>query len=348
MDIAARLGRLQLLVVTGKGGVGKTAAAASLGRLLAAAGRRVLVLEVDPRENVHQMLAVPPSGGAIVRAGTRLWVQNLKPGQVLDDIVRERLKVEMLARRVLASPIYEQFSAGAPGLEELAILGHALRLLRRVGPSDAPQLDLVVLDAPATGHGVRLLAAPRLVSEVIGDGPFGALAGELAGFVNDPERCGIVVVTQAEEMPVEEALELREALASQLGRQPELLIVNGLFPPLPAGLERPEIFDPVEPLLPPTLPPAAPEMPLGTELLTFWRHRRFLNERELERLARWWEGPRIELPLLALERGPALTDALQQLLAAGLPPGAAGAAAAANAPTPLISGVAGVGGAEPA
>jgi len=316
MDLAARLGRLQLLVVTGKGGVGKTAAAASLGRLLAAAGRRVLVLEVDPRENVHQMLGVSPSGGDIVSAGPRLWVQNLKPGQVLDDIVRERLKVEMLARRVLASPIYEQFSAGAPGLKELAILGHALRLLRRAGPPDAPQLDLVVLDAPATGHGVRLLAAPRLVSEVIGNGPFGALAGELAGFVADPERCGIVAVTQAEEMPVEEALELREALASQLGRQPELLIVNGLFPPLPAGLERPEIFDPLEPLIPP-----APELPVAAELLTFWRHRRFLNERELERLARWWEGPRIDLPLLALERGPALTDALQQLLAAGLDAG---------------------------
>jgi Mrp family chromosome partitioning ATPase len=321
MDLAARLGRRQLLVVTGKGGVGKTAVAASLGRLLAAAGRRVLVLEVDPRENVHQMLGVSPSGGAIVGAGPRLWVQNLKPGQVLDDIVRERLKVEMLARRVLASPIYEQFSAGAPGLKELAILGHALRLLRRGEPSDAPALDLVVLDAPATGHGVRLLAAPRLVSEVIGNGPFGALAGELAGFVADPERCGIVVVTQAEEMPVEEALELREALARQLGRQPELLIVNGLFPPLPAGLERPEVFDPLAPLIPPAADQGDTGLPVEAELLTFWRHRRFLNERELERLARWWDGPRIELPQLALERGPALTGALQQLLAARLDAG---------------------------
>src|SRR5260370_6002610 len=124
MDLAARLGRLQLLVVSGKGGVGKTAVAASLGRLLAAAGRRVLVLEVDPRENVHQMLAVSPSGGAIVGAGPRLWVQNLKPGQVLDDIVRERLRVEMLARRGPAPPPLQPVSAPAPRPQEPAIPRH--------------------------------------------------------------------------------------------------------------------------------------------------------------------------------------------------------------------------------
>jgi anion-transporting ArsA/GET3 family ATPase len=324
MDLIGHLASFELLVVTGKGGVGKTAVAASLGRLLAAVGRRVLVLEVDPRENVHQMLGVSPSGGAIVGAGTRLWVQNLKPGQVLDEIVRERLKLEMLSRRVLASPIYEQFSASAPGLKELAILGHALRLLRRQGTPDAPALDLVVLDAPATGHGVRLLAAPLLVAEVIRGGPFGALAGELAGFVADPRRCGIVVVTQGEEMPVEEALELREALASQLGRQPEVLVVNGLFPPLGAA------DDDLEPRE--TSPPL--QTPEAAALLDLWRHRRHLNERELARLAEWWEGPRLELPQLALERGPRLTAALEQLLARGL----AAAATAVPLPQPAPGG----------
>lgn len=176
----------------------------------------------------------------------------------------------------------------------------------------------MVLDAPASGHGVRLLAAPRLVAEVIRTGPFGALAGELAGFVADPERCGIVVVTQAEEMPVEEALELREALSAQLGREPELLVVNGLFPPLGPGLEVPTPFE--------------------DQLLTLWRHRRFLNERELARLARWWEGPRVELPQLAMERGPELIAALQRLLAAGLaaaatPVGAGAGRAGAASPT---------------
>jgi len=291
MNLIEQLSRRQFLVVTGKGGVGKTAVSATLGRALAAAGRRVLVVEVDPRENVHQMLGVPPSGGAIVQAELRLWVQNLKPRQVLDEVVREQLKLELLARRVLDSPIYQQFAVGAPGLKELAILGHALRLLRGKGGRGTPDLDLVILDAPATGHGVTLLAAPMLVSEVITNGPFAAMAGELAALIADAERCGIVVVTQAEEMPVEEALELRSALRERVRRDAEALVVNGLYPPAP---------------------------PLGgkdNELVSLWRRRRELNERELARLRASWQGPRVELPQLPLDRGPALLAALGRCLA---------------------------------
>jgi hypothetical protein len=318
MDLLAQLAGHQLLVVTGKGGVGKTAISATLGRALAGAGRRVLVLEVDPRENVHQMLGVPPSGGAIVRVQPRLWVQNLKPRQVLDEIVRERLRVELLARRVLESAIYESFSAAAPGLRELAILGHAVRLLQGGGArphteADAPRLDLVVLDAPASGHGVRLLAAPSLVAEVIETGPFGVLAGKLAGFVADPARSAVVVVTQAEEMPVEETLELRTALREQLGREPVALVVNGLYPPLPPS---------------PGAAASRGEAATEDELTTLWRRRREINVRELARLAESWPGPRVELPLLPLDRGPQLVAALERhLVAAGAAVAAASGAA---------------------
>ncbi len=153
MELMQRMARRQLVVVTGKGGVGKTVVSATLGRSLAAAGRRTLVVEVDPRENVHQMLGVPPSGGAIVQAESRLWVQNLKPRQVLDEIVRERLKLEMVARRVLDSPIYNHFAAGAPGPQGARDAGPCPAPAARPGRAGSAGLDTVVLDAPATGHG---------------------------------------------------------------------------------------------------------------------------------------------------------------------------------------------------
>lgn len=301
MDLLGQLASRQLLVVTGKGGVGKTAVSAVLGRTFAERGKRVLVVEVDPRENLHQMLGVPPTGGEILPAGPRLWVQNLKPRQVLDAVVRERLKIDLLAGRVLASPIYHHFADGAPGLTELAILGHALRLLRGI-VRDAPDLDLIVLDAPATGHGVRLLASPLLVSDVIRHGPFAEMAGELATLISDPARCGIVAVTLAEEMPVQEVLEMREALRGQVKKDPEALIVNGLYP---------------------EAPPPPPDGGKDDELVSLWRRRRLLNERELARLETAWQGPRLELPQLAMDRGPALTAVLQRCLERAVEEGAA-------------------------
>jgi hypothetical protein len=293
MSLLEPLTRRQLIVVTGKGGVGKTTISALLGRALSQAGRRTLVVEVDPRENLHQMFALPPSGGKIETAGSRLWVQNLKPRQVLDDIVRERLKLELLTRRVLDSSIYQHFATGAPGLKEIAILGHAWRLLNGLGGMSAPELDTVVLDAPATGHGISLLAAPLLVTDVIRRGPFAEMAADLASFVSDPERCGIVVVTQAEEMPVQEAIELRQALKEKVRRDPEMLIVNGLYPPAPESTGQ------------------------DNELVSLWRRRRKLNEEEMARLTAEWEGPRADLPLLAMDRGPALIKALHGCMEQG-------------------------------
>jgi anion-transporting ArsA/GET3 family ATPase len=293
MDLLDQLSRRKLLVVTGKGGVGKTAVSAVLGRKLARSGRRVLVVEVDPRENLYQMFGIQPSGGEIIAAGRNLWIQNLKPRQVLDAVVRERLKLELLTKRVLSSSIYQHFAEGAPGLTEVAILGHAWRILYRIEPG-APEVDLIILDAPATGHGVRLLAAPLLVSEVIKNGPFAEMGGELARLISDPERCGIVAVTLAEEMPVQEVLELRQALRAQVSRDPEALVINGLYPPAPA-----------------------PGEVRDNELTALWRKRRLLNDRELGRLREAWEGPRIELPQLPMDRGPELIATLQQRLEKG-------------------------------
>src|SRR5512138_3789915 len=105
--------RRQLIVVTGKGGVGKTLVTALLGDVLADAGRRVLLVETDPRESLHHLMGVPPSGGEIVEIRSGLFLQNLQPRRVLEQLVRERLRVEILVRRVLASPVFDHFAEGA-------------------------------------------------------------------------------------------------------------------------------------------------------------------------------------------------------------------------------------------
>jgi anion-transporting ArsA/GET3 family ATPase len=284
----------RLLVVTGKGGVGKTAVAAALGRVLSAAGRRALLLEVDPRESAHRMVGLPPSAGEILSIDTSFYLQNLRPRRVLDRLVVERLRIGALTRRVLDSPVYHHFVEGAPGIKEMGVLGHALELLLREGSVQGPYLDTVILDAPATGHGLALLQAPGLVADVVDSGPFGNLASRLADFVNDQESTGVIIVSQAEEMPVQESLQLKEALEKELRREPDHLIVNGLYPELPEGRQDGE--DPV---------------------FQLWRQRRKVNEAERQKLLAHWHGPVSELPLLPLPAGPVLVQALAERLVTG-------------------------------
>ena len=257
-----------------------------LGRLLAERGKRVLLLEAEPRESLHQALGTEPSAGAVVQAGPRLWLQNLRAQAVIEDLVRDKVPFAYLAHKITNSPGFHHFVEGAPGLKETALLGHAYQVLRG---SRRPKADVVILDAPATGHGTTLLAAPGLLAQAAQGGQLGDMASNLAAYLADPAHCGVVLAALAEEMPVQETLELLEVLHTRLHLRPDLVVANGLYPKLSEGGAR----NPAMALL---------------------RARRQLNEAELARLAAAWDGPLLELPLLALERGPSLVQALAALL----------------------------------
>ena len=288
MTALDRLAERQLVVVTGKGGVGKTTLTAVLGRLMARRGRRVLLLEVDPRESLHQALGTEPSGGEVVPAGAGLSIQNLQPGAVIEGMVREKVPIAYLAHKITQSPAFHQFVEGAPGLKETALLGHAYRVLQG---SHRPRTDLVIVDAPATGHSATMLAAPGLLAQASEGGHLGDMASDLAAFLADASRCGVVLATLAEEMPIQETLELIELLGTNLEIRPDFVVANGLYPVLAS----------------------APGRGSAKDLL---RARRRMNESELDRLALAWDGPLLELPLLPLDRGPALVDALARLFEA--------------------------------
>jgi anion-transporting ArsA/GET3 family ATPase len=285
MTLLDLLARRQLIVVTGKGGVGKTTLAAALGQLLSRAGKKVLLLEADPRESLHRVLGTEPSGGALIDAGDGLRVQNVQAAEIIEELVSERVHVGFIARRITHSQAFRHFVAGAPGFKEAALLGYAYRV---VMGGYRVHADLVILDAPATGHGVSLLTAPELLAAAIRDGELGAMAAELAAYLADPTRTGIVLATLAEEMAVQETLELVALLESRLHRRPDLVVANGIYPALPA----------VE----------------DSDFRSLWHQRRLVNERELAHLQEDWPGPLVELPLLPLETGPRLLEALMILL----------------------------------
>ena len=274
----------RLLIVTGKGGVGKSVVAAALARRAAQEGQRTLLVEVDPRETQHQILGVAPSGGERVTVTDRLELESLSPRTVVDREIASRVAVRFLAGRVLASPIYRHFVDGAPGLKELAVL-ERLRLALADG------FDLAVLDAAASGHLLTQLEAPRLVAQAVRSGPLHEIAARLAELVADSRRTSVLLVTQPEEMPIEETFELAEGLAARLELGVRGLFVNQVLPLFPAdGEGRPEAL---------------------------WRARRELQEEQLARLARDWRGPLWELPWFAHERGPRLVEVLVPRLPAG-------------------------------
>ncbi len=297
MKLIQQLARRRLIVVTGKGGVGKTTLTAAIGRLLAAAGRKTLLLEIDPRESLHQLFGTEPSAGAIIKISPKLGLQNLQPQAVIESLVREKVPIAPLASRIIGSQVFQQSVAGAPGLKEMAVLGYALRTVLGEYRHSA---DVVVLDAPATGHGVSMLTAPLHLADVVAGGQLGEMSQQLARFIADPNACGVMIATLAEEMPVQETIELIALLKQRMGRPPEAVVVNGLYPAFPAA----------------DLPGRRGAEPPG---LALWRDRRAVNERELARIRQAWKGPRLELPLLPLTRGPALLDRVVQLMELPLP-----------------------------
>jgi anion-transporting ArsA/GET3 family ATPase len=277
------------VIVTGKGGVGKSVVAAALATRLSAT-HRVLALDIDPRESLFECLGVEPSAGVRVSANPRLALEHVNPHALIEAFAVSHVRVPWVTRTLTSSRVFHHFVDAAPGLKELALLGHAARVL---GHGTRAAVDHVVLDAPASGHALALLDAPRLVAHAIDSGPFASLSGEIARLIADPAHTSILVVTTAEAFAVQESREFTGELEQRLGRRPSAVIVNALYPPYAGGRGSAGADD----------------------ALAVWRARATTNRRELERFAEWWDGPLCTLPMVTHGRGPALVADLASRLA---------------------------------
>lgn len=201
-DLLAR----RLIFVSGKGGVGKSSVAAALALAARRRGRRVLLAEIDTPRSLGRTLGGVSAGPVEAELLPGLWLVNMSPSGVMDEYVRHVVKLEWVARRILESPVYRRFIAAAPGLKELMTLGKLMVMEEaraRSGPS--PRWDTIIVDAPATGHGLALLRVPMAASEAVPVGPVGHNARRVLALMRDAARATLVIVAVPEEMAVTEA-----------------------------------------------------------------------------------------------------------------------------------------------
>lgn len=216
--ILDRLLEARLAILSGKGGVGKSVVGAALALAAAERGRRTLLVEVDAPLEAARYLGAPPAGSRETEVRKNLFTVSLDPAEVMEEYVRTTVKVELLARKILASPIYERFFAAAPGLRELMVLGKIMVLEEaRDGWSKKPRWDFIVVDAPATGHGLAFLRVPLAASNAVPVGPVGTNARRILAMLRDPARAALVIVAIPEEMAVVEAAWFHRLATEQVG-----------------------------------------------------------------------------------------------------------------------------------
>ena len=312
----------RLLIVTGKGGTGKTSVAAALALGAAQRGRRVLVAAVDPDARLGQLLGSGPAELVYEPARVRenVWVCHIEPFAALGEYLGLQLGSRRLIDPVLRQKAFRQFLMATPGWRELITLGKVWHLERmREGPR--PRFDLIVVDAPATGHGLTFLDVPRVVASAVRAGPLHKHTEAVEELIEDPARTLLLPVALAEELPTRETAELVERAREKLGVALDRVIVNAVHrPPYP-----PELGE-----LEHALAKLAPDEPFGSiprpSVLAACgatlRARARLNQRYVEQLSRSTGLPTTSLPYLETGLGgpEALAHLAEPLLAAETAP----------------------------
>jgi len=283
----------RLILVVGKDGVGRSTVAAAIAGQCAAQCRRTLLYETNASDRLGPYFGRPPVGEVMVQLAPNLWAVNTTPASALAEYGMMILRWKSVYEMVFENRLSKAFLRAIPGLDDYALLGKAWYHTTEE-KRGAPVWDTVVFDMPASGHSVSMLRVPWVIVDTVPEGPLTRDARTIKAMLCDPARTSAVLVTLAEEMPVNEAIEL-EAKLIALGIVPQQLLVNQVFPRhFPAGTPVARVLDALvtEPAgLAPPLAQLAAHAALS-------RDRRALNERYLGELRARARTKVDELPML--------------------------------------------------
>jgi anion-transporting ArsA/GET3 family ATPase len=221
----------RLVYVTGKGGVGKTTVAAALGLAAARRGRRTIVCEVAEQHRMSRSFAREGVGAEEVELAPNLWAISIDPQRALEEWLGRQLGGGPVARTLMHSSVFQYFVAAAPGAKELITIAKVWELAQsQRWSAGAHAYDVVIVDAPASGHGVAMLRTPHTYGEIARMGAIRRQAGKVESLITDPARTSYVAVALPEEMPVNETLELEGRLRDTVGLGLDAIVVNGMYP----------------------------------------------------------------------------------------------------------------------
>lgn len=224
----------KLWIVTGKGGVGKSTMAASLGLAMAKQGKQVLLVET------HGLGHVTAFWGKKKASYKSQVLQDFDQGKLshlsisaeaaLEEYLVAQLKLPFLYNALFKNKYVRRFLDAAPGLAELLTIGKVYSTVVEPENWGQTRQDVVILDSPATGHGLSLLKVPQVVKQAVRGGPLLSKAEQILSLLEDPSRTELFLVTLAEEMPVSETLDFYHSLQESHYLNVKAVLLNALWP----------------------------------------------------------------------------------------------------------------------
>ena len=299
MDVSQFCSATRLLIVAGKGGVGKTTVTAALAKMAADAGRATVIIEVEGKSGIGNVFGhddLLTYQEVTLADGVR--ARTLTPDDALLEYLADH-GMKRISKRLTQSGALDVVSTAVPGIKDILVLGK-VKQLERGGD------ELLVLDAPAAGHAVTFLTSAAGLLDAARVGPIRAQAQDVVDLLSDPERCQVVLVTLPEETPVNEVVETAYQLEDRVGIKLGPVVVNGLYPRL-EGLDAEVPADGL----------SAGQVEALREAADFRRRRQQLQAEQVRRLDEALPLPQLRLPFLFTpEVGPVELEVLAAELAA--------------------------------
>jgi anion-transporting ArsA/GET3 family ATPase len=229
MEVAEFCTTANVVIVAGKGGVGKTTVTAALAVAAARAGRSVLIVEVEGKSGLPAMFGAPALGYDEIDLDSGLRARFLTPDAALVDyLVSHGMK--RISKRLASSGALEVVATAVPGMKDILVLGKVKSI------EEQRLFDLVIVDAPAAGHAITFLLSARGLLDAVRVGPIRKQAQDVVSLISDPARCQVMLVTLPEETPVSEVIDTAFAIEDRAGVALGPVVINQCFTPLPAGV----------------------------------------------------------------------------------------------------------------